>query len=147
MATQTHQYASMQHSPFLSGSAGKTSRTIPLDIEAANLTAGSRFNFILLPPDAVVTNVYLAADELDVDATETLTLNIKAENEDGTETVTLLSASDVAQDGGVVEAGSNLPILTRDQNYYLFVDVQAGAEEAQEGNMRLLVEWFRSRED
>lgn len=145
MSNLTHQYAAMQHSPFLSGSAAKTSRVIELELKEDNLNAGDRFDFIQLPADAVVTNVYLAVDELDSDGTPAVTLDIKAEDVDGGNTTALETASTAGQAGGVVEASANLPILTMDKDYYLFVEVNAAPATAQEGNARLIVEWFRSR--
>src|SRR5690606_25689607 len=112
MSNLKHQYASMVHSPFLSGHAAKTARTIVLDVDEASLAASSRWDFLLLPADAVVTSVYLASDKLDTDDTPAVTLNVKVEDVDGGNAATLLAASSVGQAGGVVAANASLPVLT-----------------------------------
>ena len=145
MSNLTHQYAAMQHSPFLSGHAAKTVRTVELDVTADNLIADARMYFLRLPADAVVTDVYLIADELDVDGTPALLLDVIAEDESGSNSETLLANSDVGQAGGVAAAGANLPVLTRDEDFYILVEVATAADEGTEGKVRLVVEWFRSR--
>lgn len=145
MANLTHQYADQTRSPFLSGHGAKNILVAELDIAKEDLVASARWDFFKVPADAVVTAVYLHATELD--KASTLTLAIKKEDVKGQSAGTLLAADTVGQSGGWKAANSLLPLLTENEDFYIFVEVGAAptTNNEQAGKVKLVVEYFRTR--
>lgn len=111
MATYTHQMAEGNvRSGFMSGAATAEYRTAEFNVKAADLAAGNVFEFMRLPADAIVLDVFLTATELDTDGSATLTIHV---GHDGDNDV-FLAASTIGQTGGTVAATGGLPLLPRD---------------------------------
>lgn len=111
MATYTHQFADhMVRSGFLSGAAGVEYRTAEFNLTAAQVANGNVFEFFRLPADALVLGVYLHCDELDTDASATLTIDVG--HDGGTDA--FLDGGTIGQTGGTVAATGNVPLLPRD---------------------------------
>lgn len=130
-----------RHSALAIGQGGRGETRIKLDVGTDNLGAGDAWNFIRLPADAIIEDIYLEVDDLDSDGTPTLTLLIKSD--DGTTETTHLSADNVGQAGGIVQADTSLPRLGGDAPITVFVEVGTAAATAQAGDATLVVQHTR----
>lgn len=122
------------------GRGSQAELKVKFDIGVDNLNNGDIWNFVRLPADAVIDQVMLTTSELD--AGTALTLTIQAD--DGTTESALLTADDVAQTGGSVFAGSNLPYVGGDSEVEVRVVVANPPTTAQAGEATLTVRFTRA---
>lgn len=130
-----------RYNPLATGGSNGGEFIGKLDITTDNLGAGDVWNFIRLPDDALIEDIYLEVDDLDSDGTPALTLLIKSD--DGTTETTHLSADDVGQAGGAVQADSGLPRFGGVAPITVFVEVGTAAATAQAGEATLVVKGTR----
>lgn len=130
-----------RHSSIAVGRSGRGETRVKLDIGTDNLGAGDKWNFIRLPDDAIIEDIYLEVDDLDSNGTPALTLLVKSD--DGTTETTHLAADTVGQAGGIVQANTSLPRLGGDAAITVFAEVGTAAATAQAGSATLVVQHTR----
>ena len=109
MTTYNHQFANLvNRSGFMGGSAVPEYRTIEFNLSADQVANGNVFNFLRIPEDALVLDVFLHADELD--GGTALTIDV---GHDG-DTDVFLDGDTIAQTGGSKAATGGTPLLPRD---------------------------------
>jgi len=137
----------------MGGSAVPEYRTIEFNLSADQVAAGNIFNFLRIPADALVLDVFVHADELDEDTD--LTLDV---GHDG-DTDAFLDAGTIAQAGGTVAATGNTPLLPRDptdptdtgnafteeEGTVISARIDTGPGTAQAGRLALTVGYIRTR--
>jgi hypothetical protein len=123
------------------GRGSQAELKVKLDITADNLGAGDFWNFVRLPADAIIDDVFLTVSELDDDTD----LNIMLEADDGTTDSDLLDAkSDVGQTGGTVFANDNLPYIGGDDEVEVRAHVIDAADTPKAGEATLTVRFSRA---
>lgn len=157
MTTFVHQFADrVNRSGFLGGSAVPEYRTVEFNLTADQVANGNVFEFLRIPGDAVVLDLFLHADELDTDGTPTLTINV---GHDG-DASAFLTNSTIAQTGGTVAATAGIPLLPRDptdpvdddspfgipeEGTVISATLSAAAATAAAGRLALTVGFVRTR--
>lgn len=130
-----------RYNPLATGGSNGGEARVKLDISTDNLADGDEWHFIRLPADALIEEIYLETDQLDTDGSAALTLLVKSD--DGTTETTHLTADDVAQDGGRVQAAANLPRLGGVAPITVYVEVGTTAATAAAGSATLVVKGTR----
>lgn len=154
MTTYNHQFANLvNRSGFMGGSAVPEYRTIEFNLSADQVAAGNIFNFLRIPADALVLDVFLHADELDGGTAITIDVGY-----DGS-TDAFLDGDDLAQTGGTEPAGAGIPLLPRDptdpvdtgdafteeEGTVISARIDTGPTTAQAGRLALTVGFIRTR--
>jgi hypothetical protein len=123
------------------GRGSQAELKVKLDISTDNLGAGDLWNFVRLPADAIIDEMFLTVSDLD----DGSALTIMLEADDGTTDSDLLSAaSTVGQAGGTVFANNNLPYIGGDAEVEVRGHVIAGAGTPKAGDATLTVRFSRA---
>ncbi len=108
----------------------------------ANLGAGDIYEMFTLPNGARIVGVILKTTDLDINATETITLDVG----DSGSINRLMAASIVAEDGGVDETLETTGMLHQyTADTQINVTLLGAAATAQAGTIELAVEYFMDR--
>jgi len=123
------------------GRGSQAELKVKLDISADNLGAGDFWNFVRLPADAIIDELFLTVSDLD----DGSALNIMLEADDGSTDSDLLSAkSDVGQAGGTVFGNNNLPYVGGDAEVEVRAHIIDAAGTPKAGDATLTVRFSRA---
>ena len=152
MANVTHKYAnttgitgdatSYRYSPVVNadGSGGEIKAT--LSIGTDNLTDGDLWNFVTLPSDFVIEDIFLEVTDMDSNGTPALDIRVKAN--DGSTTTDISNAdATTAQTGGIHVPTNGLPLSGHADDVTVYVEVITTAATAAAGTATMVVKGFR----
>ena len=150
MANVTHKYAqttgptgnatSYRYTPVGDADGGPSIVKATLNITTDNLTDGDLWNFMTLPEDFVIEDIYLEVSDMD-GGTD---LDIRVKANDGSTTTDISNAdATTAQAGGIHVPTNVLPLYGHAADVTVYVEVITTAGTPAAGTATMVVKGFR----